>query len=315
VVGAVSSEMRCCAAPKEVSQLQKLASCALLRIADEVGIHTAATEAAWKVHLDELDQQINPKPSVIDGALFATLDDLNEIYQKLENDTCLTGNVIFDVSTLPKRYFFYMLRRMIESPKVSNLIVTYAIPERYGKKLYENPGSWEPFPSFGPTHSTVERPMLVIAVGYHHLNLLDLIQDRPPRQIRLIKPFPSKPPGSIQNWEFIRFVRGQIAFQPQDIIRVNTYAAPLLFDHLVAQCQAQQEEVILAPYGPKPFSLGMALFALAREAQGLPVTVGYTQPKSYSSDYSTGVEIGYDGYPVVHSYCVKLNNKNLFSIT
>jgi hypothetical protein len=43
------------------------------------------------------------------------------------------------------------------------------------------------------------------------------------------------------------------------------------------------EGLALAPFGPKPHSLGMALFAI-RHDSGLY----YTQPKSYNPNYSKG---------------------------
>ncbi|HVM62830.1 MAG TPA: hypothetical protein VMV72_18360 [Verrucomicrobiae bacterium] len=43
------------------------------------------------------------------------------------------------------------------------------------------------------------------------------------------------------------------------------------------------EGLTLAPFGPKPHTLAMALFAIHRDAG-----MYYTQPKSYNPNYSSG---------------------------
>ena len=171
-----------------------------------------------------------------------------------------------------------------------------------------------PLPSFGSEDSTSTNPMLVISVGYHHLKLLELIGDRRPKPVRLLMPFPSMPPGFSQNWDFVRYIHEQgVEFHPRDIRRVDPFGLSIAFDHLCAQCVGHEGELILAPFGPKPISLAMALYALAREDSGLPVTVGYTQPIAYSSEYSHGVKRDVDGKAIIHTYCVKLAGELLYS--
>lgn len=68
------------------------------------------------------------------------------------------------------------------------------------------------------------------------------------------------------------------------------------------------KKALLAPYGPKPMSVGMAIYATMTESP-----VYYTQPKIYHPDYSAGISI-LNGRPEIYTYCLKLGGRNLFQI-
>lgn len=312
VIGSVSAEARGVTVFSELSQLNKLRSGIRLRIADEQSPYEVGTRAAWANQERDFNATIPTSVPIRDENLFSGISELTALVDEIEASH--KANVILDISAIPKRFFFFILRSLIESPSVMNLLVTYTTPERYGSKLYDTAGGWEPLPGFGMVRADKTNPLLIIAVGYHHLNLQEVIHDSEPRKVLLLMPFPSKPPGSISNWEFVRYVDDQVKLNPNNIIRVHTHSASLAFEHLTGKCKTHSDEIILAPFGPKPISLAMALFAIAREKKRLPLTVGYTQPRAYSHEYSFGVEIGHDGLPVVHTYGVKLNGKNLYEL-
>jgi hypothetical protein len=196
---------------------------------------------------------------------------------------------------------------------VTDLLVTVTIPQQYGRELSRNAGQWEFLPSFGRVRSDKPRPLLIIGVGYQHLNILQVAEEIDRPQVRLLFPFPSKPPGGIRNWEFVRNIEHKFPLTQGDILRVHPQATSLAFDLLVGQCQ-QADEVWLAPFGPKSISLAMVLFALAREENSEAVSIGYTQPPAYSPDYSTGVEKDVSGNPVIHAYCIKLGGQAFYAI-
>ena len=278
LIGTVAAEPRANQVAKELLHLRKLGNHCLVDIEDEPSEFQKATQAARKLHRIELLNLFGKSPKVVPMDLFSEIDDLDDMFSEIEST--IGENVLLDITSFPKRFFFYLVRRLSEAKPVRNLIVTYTIPNAYGKTLHKNPGSWMPLPSFGTEVSSAEKPMLVISVGFHHLNLLDLIRDRTPSPVRLLMPFPSMPPGFAKNWEFVRYIRGQVEFQPNDIRRVDPFNVSLAFEHLRGQCSAHRGELLLAPFGPKPISLAMALYALAREDQGYPVSVGYTHSRS-----------------------------------
>jgi len=305
LIGAISAEPRANEVVRLLFNRGKLHNSCFIDIEDQSSEFQIATQDARKLHRNELQNLFGQSPNAIPMELFSEIDDLDDMFAKIDSN--IGDRVMLDITSLPKRFFFYLVRKLRAAGTVKNLIVTYTVPRSYGKTLHKNPGGWMPLPGFGSEVSSSKQPMLVIAVGYHHLKLLDLIRERTPKPIRLLMPFPSMPPGFSQNWEFIRYIHEQVEFSSQDIRRVDPFSVSLAFEHLRAQCSAHVGELLLAPFGPKPISLAMALYALAREDFGLPVSVGYTQPRAYSDLYSQGVQRGHDGKPIIHAYCVKLN--------
>jgi len=309
LIGTIAAEPRANEVARQLFITGKLDRCCFVDIEDEPSEFQKATKAARGVHRKVLSNLLGKAPNVIPMELFSEIDDLDDMFTEIEST--IGENVILDIASFPKRFFFYLVRQLCERDSVKSLVVTYAIPESYGTTLHKNPGGWMPLPSFGTQTSTPEIPMLVVAVGYHHLKLLDLIRERTPSPVRLLMPFPSMPPGFAQNWEFVRYLREQVEFNQQDIRRVDPFSVSLAFDHLRAQCSPHHGELLLAPFGPKPTSLAMALYALSRENLGDPVSVGYTQPMAYSDKYSEGVR-RQAGIPVIHAYCIKLNGDRLY---
>ncbi len=71
---------------------------------------------------------------------------------------------------------------------------------------------------------------------------------------------------------------------------------------------------LVAPYGPKPVSLAMCLFALAAESAGKPeVPAYYAQPTRYALDYTTGIHANTQG-PIVYGYPTRLNTRELYQL-
>ena len=91
-------------------------------------------------------------------------------------------------------------------------------------------------------------------------------------------------------------------------IRVEAYDCNDAFDHIRQLCGAGTRGAILAPFGPKPMSLAMALYAaLSKDV------VLYTQPTVYDPWYSTGVSI-VDGEINSHAYLIRTNGADRYSL-
>ncbi len=314
VIGSLGVEDRSVAVPIELKSAGKLGGCWLLRISDPPSPWQPEIQRKLSEREAQVSAEMANRFEIVDEELMSDLPELEPLGDTLEGS--VASNVILDISCLPKRFFFYLLRRLIASPRVQQLLVTLTVPERYGRELSRNAGRWDYLPSFGRERDDKAQPILIIGVGYQHLNLLEVAEESDPSTVRLLFPFPSKPPGAIQNWEFVRRIEGQkkLGLTQNDVLRVHPQATSLAFDILTGQCAGRTDEVWLAPFGPKSMSLAMVLFALAREAHGLDVSIGYTQPLAYSPSYSEGVEYMRDGHPLIHCYAIKMDGKDIYSM-
>jgi hypothetical protein len=242
-------------------------------------------------------------------------------------------NVVLDISTIPKRFFFPLLTLLTDRSDLSNLIVANTYPNSYGKDLAGSPEEWMPLPMYvGDPVDTSAKATMIISVGYQKLGIHAFLEQNKSREIivKLLLPFPSIHPGFIDNWKFVQGIKqawdgsrktGNSA--SGDIIRVPLRDVSLTFDLLLRETESGlAKSVILAPFGPKPVSLAMCLLGIARRARGddpqtmaplYPTEIGYTQPKMYRPDYSTGVAVQ-DGHPDVAAYCVRLQKRDLYTL-
>ncbi|MNE96388.1 hypothetical protein D3C80_1945870 [compost metagenome] len=86
---------------------------------------------------------------------------------------------------------------------------------------------------------------------------------------------------------------------------------PEVFDAIGALTDFGERFAILAPFGPKPISLAMALYASRVYTGQEHCSVNYTQPTVYNPDYSSGVKLQ-RGLPLINSYAIRLNGQNLY---
>jgi len=240
---------------------------------------------------------------------------------KAQVDECLSRdipNVILDISATPKRWFFALIQLLLDDPRAQNVVVTYASPEGYGPVLAENAEPIRVLPGYYETNGITSHEVLAVGIGFEPLGLTSLFNQVKPDRIRLLFPFPPGPPGFQRNWAFVKTIddmtkeRGNKSL---DRIQLHMHDCPQIFDALRSMTEDGALTSALAPYGPKPMSLAMCLFALAaRDAGKTRVPVYYAQPKRYMSDYSTGIRIQQDGQMDIQAYCIKFNSEKLYRI-
>ncbi len=339
IIGALSAEDRCLTATQELLQLCPDSSGKLLDIMphpgsvlQETAAHTTASEAKRRANRGPIQTDLASRIEFVDaGSIDRPEGDLNNLIATLA-EGC-PANAVLDVSTMPKRFFFPLLTVCCESNRIQNLVVANTSPIRYGDVLSGDADDWKPLPLYqaDPFDASSEAT-LIAGVGYQPLKIHDILAGNHSRRvaIKLLFPFPSIHPGSIQNWRFVQHVmEGRRSTETGDnrsspeIIRVPIGDVSLTFDRLLQQSQAGQvKSLILAPFGPKPISLAMCLLGVARRARGsdpdtgapiLPTAIGYTQPRWYHPDYSTGVSET-NGIPDVMAFCVRLNGRDLYSL-
>ncbi len=242
-----------------------------------------------------------PINQIHESHLLTGIDQFISPIRKFVSET--NGNIMLDISTMPKRFFFPILKVILKS-QINNLIVTYTKPDHYFKgELSWDPSDWSHIPSF--MSSSYEEPqpdLAIIAAGFMPLGLPKLLtgnyQDA---EVKLLFPHPPGPPHYQRNWEFVRkIVDSYSSVAVNEMSRIHALDTSEAFDTLMALTNWGKRKCILAPYGPKPISLAMALFAIKLESP-----VYYTQPTYYSPEYSSGINSTF-GYWIIN------NGKNLY---
>lgn len=223
-------------------------------------------------------------------------------------DKCSGENLIFDISSMPKKLFFFVVKSVIQHRcRFENIIAVYTEPKNYAKgSLAENPQQWSTLPGFDGPRRLPERDdrRIVIAMGFEPLGLPGLVQGEfSGVETHLLFPFPTPPDRIRRNWEFARELFPSPASSLQ-FRHVDGLNVPDVFDLLSDIGADGRTQLTLAPYGPKPISLAMALYASKHDSEGSGTAVYYTQPTAYNPNYSSGVgRIG--EHAAIHCYAIK----------
>ncbi|RZJ78269.1 MAG: hypothetical protein EOO47_14355 [Flavobacterium sp.] len=234
--------------------------------------------------------------------------ELLEPYKKIVDTTNAflrksNGNVIVDISTFPKRFFFPIVKLLIKG-NLKNLVITYSTPKQYcSTELSSNPQSWDHLPLFMPVDFPEPQiDVALVGVGFMPFGLPELLlSNYNATPVKFLFPFPPGPPNYQRTWDFVRKIEKSFSFKPSDsIIRLDANNMPDAFEYISRETNEGAKNVIFAPYGPKPISLAMCIHAVLHNS-----LVYYTQPTHYSPEYSTGVKDTF-------AYAIVIDSKNLY---
>lgn len=222
-------------------------------------------------------------------------------------------NVVIDCSCFPKRFFFPMVKELVLSDKlkIQNIIATYTIPSKYADDLLAaDPQPWHHLPRFMPPIPEPQEALYVVGLGYEPLGLPQLLVGQEIRadSVRLLFPFPAAPPGYQKNWSFVHSLEPNLGESMHEPIRVNGYDVSEVYERILSITDRGKRYTVFAPYGPKPMSLAMCLYASTHESLS---AVYYTQPRSYNPEYSQGVKV-LRGEPQIYAYCIRIDGRNLY---
>lgn len=217
------------------------------------------------------------------------------------------GNIILDISTLPKRFFFVYVKRLFKNSKIKNLLVTNTIPLSYTKNMTENYDYWNALPLFQAPFDKPKHSKFFIGIGHMPMGIADQLNDASEDvDIHLFFPFPGTSCSLNLSWEFLFKIQNELGHDHVDVIRVGAKNTSELFDYFEQITAGGSIQTLLAPFGPKPFSLAMAILATKYE-----FPVFYTQPRVYNPDYSIGVAQR-EGLPQVTGYLIKYEGASYY---
>jgi len=222
----------------------------------------------------------------IEANLFEVEDELLDIYDDFV-EAAKGSTVIFDITSFPKRYFCLFVKRLMQDRLIGNVIVTYtsAGSGGYAKRLAFSPQLPDHLPGF-PFAIGDEANSLVVSVGFELLGMRPLVESylekRAPKFILSIaeEGLPAR-----RQWTTLKFLVDSLRTMPitDHVAVIATWDAERVFQKLNSWHE-DSSGMVLAPFGPKPHTLGMAIFATANDS-----ALVYTQPRSYNPLYTQGV--------------------------
>jgi hypothetical protein len=305
VLGCVSPEERCLSVLEYLKEKKSIVSNNYLQINDPPSTYSQIIRRLVIERVSHYDEIIQVRHrNIVQTNLMSPTSDIVNIFNDFIK---ISGaNVILDITSLPKRFFFPFIKLLIKSNNINNLIVTYTTAMSYDTgDLADDPEPWDHLPLFGPVDFPEKKPKnAIVGIGFIPFGLSKLLkgryQDTP---VTFIFPFPPGPPYFHRSWEFLRLIEKSYALKEKDkIIRINSLNTSDTFNHLVALTNNGSDCIILAPYGPKPISLAFSIFATLTESP-----VYYTQPKKYNPFYCSGSSL-------IYGYLIKSNNKLFYTV-
>ena len=143
--------------------------------------------------------------------LISRFDLMAELFQIISfSKSCTTASesVIFDITALPKRFFFPILRTFINDKKIKNLLLIYTSPAEYtNEPLYEDIETWKALPGFSGSSNRSEH--WIVSVGFLVESLRQYLGDNPDHErMKLLISFPA-PLGILRRtWESVARLEG-----------------------------------------------------------------------------------------------------------
>lgn len=309
LLGCLSTGERSLAAWRTLTAQARLAELKLLRIANKPSRFDTAIAQGEADRIREFAAEGGDIAKIEQHDLLEPPSDIVEIVQQFLSNS--GPNVILDVSSMPERFFFPLVKLLLKETKaVHNLIVTYTFPVGHTpEKLAENPDAWDHLPLFSGSYTVAKPKMLIINVGFEGFGLQEQVDHgEAGLPIKLLFPFPAPPQSFRRSWELVRRLQKHRAAGSFETYRTDAKEVSDAFDRLVSLTDHGNRRAILAPFGPKPISVAMSIFATRTESP-----VFYTQPKVYHPNYAYGVaHVG--GLPAVWSYCLRLNGREYYEL-
>jgi len=251
--------------------------------------------------------------------------DLKASIDRVEKICNLGGqsrNVILDISSFPKRWFFPMIRFLVENDNIKNLQVVYTRGNSHATLLAESPETLRVLPTFASMDARTDHDFAFVGVGFHLHSMLTMFGEDRARTMHLLFPFPPGPPSIQRNWKFVQQVERVVqkdetltdGVEPIKFLHVDAFDVSLAFDAMRIATNNALRTSMMAPYGPKPLSLAMCLFSISADMSNCDdVPAYYSQPQKYAIDYTLDVAMRL-GELDAWSYAIKKSGKYLYKL-
>lgn len=264
------------------------------------------TRIAHNARREEFEQRGGDWPSTVKRIeLMAELFLISAFARRAES---ASASLVLDITSFPKRFFFPILRTLTMSAQVRNLILTYTSPESYADDapLYEDIEPWRTLPGFGGTATGQE--LWVVSVGFLVESLRQYVGGNPNEKMNILIPFPAPLAVLRRTWESVANLERDQSDNRFEKFRVETLDMSAAFDRILSLAGNPERSLAFAPFGPKPTSAAMCLYAIQKGS-----SVHYPQPTVYHPEYSKGIRNN-DPASAVSAYWVKHEGENLYSV-
>jgi len=308
LISCFGTESRSLAVLRQLIDGHILVEALLYRVNDKPSRYSKLTKQRIEERHIELTR-LGVSPDIVQQHDIAETHD--EILRPLETFIASgRSNMILDVTCFPKRFFFPMLKRILDYPTINNIMITYTKPKCYTPgKLAENFDDWSHLPMFTGAYSQEPAKMLIVNVGFAPLGLKrELGQGEPGLPIKLLFPFPAPMRSVYRAWGFVQNLQKGRSYESFNLYRTDAKDLSSAFNRLISLTDGGKLRAELAPFGPKPISVAMCIFAVLTESE-----VFYTQPTVYHPDYSTGIS-QVNGVPETYAYWIRLNGRDLYTL-
>jgi hypothetical protein len=306
-LGCLGAEERSTACLLALARRGVLKGHKLLRVDDPKGEYADIT-AKYLVKREAECSKAGLQPQIAPKNLLSPIVTLDDVCAEIT-----APSVVLDITSLPKRFFFYLLKHLFQCAKVKDLVVTYTLPERYpSAPLTEDHEPWDALPSFrqpDPDKEKLAHRRLIVNVGFMPDGLVSHLEGRAEeRRIDLIVPFPAPVPAIRRAWQSVWALASTSHEASFTERRVGAQDLSEAFDVIISLLPADTNLVSFAPFGPKPISAAMCLYSILT---GSPVY--YAQPKVYRPDYSLGIAKS-RGEDQILAYWIKHGAQSLFDV-
>ena len=306
-VGAIGTEERSLCARTEMHRLGVVGGELFAKIHDvDSEKYRDRTQIALHARCAEFTQNGGNSAAMRSFALMAELFRIIDFAREAE---AASLSVALDITSFPKRFFFPILKTLVESSNVRNLLLTYTSPKSYAEDapLYEDIESLSTLPGFGGVNSNSE--LWIVSVGFLVESLKRSVGDNPHDKMKILMPFPAPLAALRRTWQSVAELEKGHSNDRFDKFRVDTLDMPAAFDRIVSLAGNPPKHLALAPFGPKPTSAAMCLYALQQSS-----SVYYAQPTIYHPEYSRGIRND-DPSNAVCAYWIKHEGEFLYEVS
>jgi hypothetical protein len=212
-------------------------------------------------------------------------------------------SLLLDISAMPKRMFLFLVKRLMASKSIKDLVVCYTRPSMYKEGgLVDNAEPPAALPGFARVDSKGVDSTVIVSVGYMAFNLSDLLEQSRGKFLKFLFPFPPASPSIRRNWNLLnKLAPPDIAMQTE-IRRIHAMDMFAALEWLNSIHSELSGAIDMIPLGPKPHALAMAL---AHKNIGESAELIYSQPREYHPMYSSGINKTTDGSHDITAYCLR----------